>query len=95
MTSAEIESMIDRSFLSRVPLLINAGMSYDEALRHAFKDDEKLIFALLDIHHYSDARFSRTLPNPPLVEARSLICERVYSKNQMTSGLLQDGAELK
>ena len=77
---AEMESLIDRSFLSRVPSLMASGISYEESLKQALKDDEELMYGLQDTHQYDPARFSRTLPNYPLAAARKKICTNVYQE---------------
>ena len=67
-----VEDLIDRSFLARVPVLIRSGLSADEAIRQARKDDDALLFRLYDAPQYEDR-----LDNSA-AEARKLLQARVY-----------------
>ena len=82
MLSQADKDLIDRSFLARIPALMTAGLPYEEALKQARADDDRMCWALIDAErHYSDG--SRAVNSPMgdvYAEAKRLLCLRVYRK---------------
>ena len=82
MSIEATDEMINRSFLARIPALMTAGLPYEEALKQARIDDDRMCWALINAErHYSDG--SRVVNSPMgdvYAEAKRLLCLRVYRK---------------
>jgi len=66
MENMNIEHLIEKSFLARVPALVESGLTIDEAIQKAYKDELKLLCELQSGYTERSKK------------ARRILCNRSY-----------------